>query len=246
MPPAPNTFVSEIGKPLFEGVDLDSHLERFVLDAVDGELPPPAAPVTPPPAPRIAARPPPLKPRAPAPAPAPKQTFSLLPDLGSQRPTLHAAEAAPEKPQQPGCSPTPAPLHGASENTAQLEGASERDVAADVEHVAAQHALEAAQEAGAQARTPVPEAVMEPASREVSESDPVLRGSSEASGMIVDALPPPAPSTPSSGTRLSERAAGALDQLKKVPRDVWETGAAALLGGVIGYQASAVLMWLMG
>ena len=83
LPPTRNTFVSEIGRPLFEGVDLDSHLERFVLDAVDGELPAPAAPATPPPAPKVAARPPPLKPRAPVASPKPSAT--LLPDLVPQR-----------------------------------------------------------------------------------------------------------------------------------------------------------------
>src|SRR5690606_13158671 len=101
----------EIGRPLFEGVDLDSHLERFVLDAVDGELPAPAAPATPPPAPKVAARPPPLKPRAPVASPKPSAT--LLPDLVPQRAEgAHVGVAAEKTPR----------IRGALESSPQLEG----------------------------------------------------------------------------------------------------------------------------
>ena len=91
------------------------------------------------------------------------------------------------------------------------------------------------------------EAVVEPSPRQDFEPRLAIRGTSEASGMIVDALPPPEVSTPpATRARLSEHASTVLDQLRRVPREAWETGAAALLGGVIGYQASSLLMWLMG
>src|SRR5690606_16538959 len=222
--PTRNTFVSEIGRPLFEGVDLDSHLERFVLDAVDGELPEPTCPATPPPAPKVASPPPPLKPRAAAPVPTP--SGSLLPDLGAQPDGLPRCVAAPGKAPQ---------IRGAAEPKAGPQRAR-------VEEPPVQEPEPVEPEVASTAELGV---VLEASPPEASEPEPVTRTFSEASGMTVDALPPPA-SMPPTGTVLSERATAVLGQLRRVPREAWETGAAALLGGIIGYQASSLLMWLLG
>lgn len=75
---AGNAYVSDIGKPLFQDVDLDSHLERFVLDAVDGELPDAEAALTPTPPPAAVVR-------APSREAAPAQAHArLLPELDAE------------------------------------------------------------------------------------------------------------------------------------------------------------------
>jgi len=220
-----NTFVSEIGQPLFAGVDLDSHLERFVLDAVDGELPESTGPVTPPPARAQTPRPPPLKLRAPSPPRV--APHSLLPDLEASAPTQ--GQLAPET------KPTPQATGGVPESSAP----------ASVEPVVAQ-------EAGPFGGGDIPStadlnAIIEKSLRE--EPEPPAPRSSEASGMTVDALPVGAAqvthqrSTHIDGRELLDRLRA---QLQRVPRSAWEAAAAALLGGVIGYQASSLLMWLVG